>query len=74
MDHANTQGFRTLHESIPLQAAILFELIEALENSEATHLVLDDQPGEGRQVPVATFLEDCRRNGRRLQQQLARRN
>lgn len=73
MNHSAAESFRD-QQWLPLQAAVVFELVKELESSTATHLVLKNEAGDTRTIAVDTFIEDCRQRGRALQQQLAKLN
>ena len=74
MDHFDMDDFRNDPQLVPLQAAVVSELLRQLEDTDATHLVLDSEGGESRTVAMDTFIEGCRQRSRDLQRQIARRN
>lgn len=74
MDHFDMDDFRNDPQLVPLQAAVVSELLRQLEDTDATHLVMESEGGETRTVAMDTFIEGCRQRSRDLQRQIIRRN
>ena len=59
MDYASTRSFLTNHESMPLHATILQELVAVLRETKASHLTAANPSGLPDEVEISTFLSEC---------------
>lgn len=59
MDHASTRSFLTNHESMPLHATILQELVAVLRETKASYLTAANSCGQPEEVEISTFLSEC---------------
>ena len=59
MDHTSTRTFLSNHESMPLHATILRELVAVLSETDASYLSAANGSGKPEVIEISTFLFEC---------------